>query len=69
MDPETTDTALTPLTNSVLNAPEFATQALPQLLNDLKVTRLPLGLMLFFGPTPKVRRVICDIRRKSPILT
>src|SRR5205814_2665789 len=28
-------------------------QAIPQLLNYLSVTRLPLGLVLFFGPKPK----------------
>ena len=41
--------------------------AVPQLLNYLNVTKLPLGLVLFFGPTPKVRRVIRDDRREYPI--
>lgn len=41
--------------------------AIPQLLNYLNVTKLPLGLVLFFGPSPKVRRVIRDDRREYPI--
>jgi GxxExxY protein len=42
--------------------------AIPQLLNYLNVTKLPLGLVLFFGPMPKVRRVIRDSRREYPVL-
>ena len=42
--------------------------AIPQLLNYLNVTRLPLGLVLFFGPKPKVKRVIRDTKREYPIL-
>ena len=42
--------------------------AIAQTLNYLHVTRLPLGLVLFFGPRPKVRRVIRDLRREYPIV-
>ena len=52
----------------VKTGPILDPQAIPQLLNYLNVTKLPLGLVLFFGPTPKVRRVICDDRREYPIL-
>lgn len=38
-------------------------QAIPQLLNYLNMTKLPLGLVLFFGPKPQVRRLIRDSRR------
>ena len=43
--------------------------AIPQLLNYLNVTGLPLGLVLFFGPKPKVRRVIRDSTRQYPIMS
>jgi GxxExxY protein len=43
-------------------------RAIPQLLNYLNVTKLPLGLVMFFGPNPKVRRVIRDNTREYPIL-
>ena len=51
----------------VKTGPTLDPQAIPQLLNYLNVTKLPLGLVLFFGPTPKVRRVIRDDRRDYPI--
>ena len=41
--------------------------AIPQLLNYLNVTRLPLGLVLFFGPRPKIKRVIRDDTREYPV--
>jgi GxxExxY protein len=41
--------------------------AVPQTLNYLNVTRLPLGLVLFFGPQPKVKRVIRDTKREYPV--
>jgi GxxExxY protein len=41
--------------------------AIPQLLNYLNVTKLPLGLVLFFGPNPKVKRVIRDGKREYPV--
>ena len=44
-------------------------EAIPQLLNYLNVTDLPLGLVLFFGPKPKVRRVIRDSTRQYPIMS
>ena len=47
--------------------PMLHPQVIPQLLNYLNVTKLPLGLVLFFGPTPRVRRVIRDDRREYPI--
>ena len=51
----------------VKTGPSLDSHAIPQLLNYLNVTKLPLGLVLFFGPTPKVRRVIRDNRREYPI--
>lgn len=51
----------------VKTGPMLHPQAIPQLLNYLNVTKLPLGLVLFFGPTPRVRRVIRDDRREYPI--
>jgi len=51
----------------VKTGPALASHAIPQLLNYLNVTKLPLGLVLFFGPSPKVRRVIRDDRREYPI--
>jgi GxxExxY protein len=53
----------------VKTGPALDSHAIPQLLNYLHVTKLPLGLVLFFGPTPKVRRVIRDDRREYPIPT
>ena len=41
--------------------------AIPQLLNYLNVTRLPLGLVLYFGPQPKVKRLIRDDTREYPL--
>ena len=41
--------------------------AVPQLLNYLNVTQLPLGLVLFFGPKHKVKRVIRDPKREYPV--
>jgi hypothetical protein len=35
----------------------------------LNVTKLPLGLVLYFGPKPKVRRVIRNSTRDNPILS
>ena|SRR5690348_12901148 len=46
----------------------LAAEAIPQLLNYLNVTKLPLGLVLFFGPRPKVKRLIRDSRREYPIM-
>jgi hypothetical protein len=42
--------------------------AIEQLLNYLNVTRLPLGLVLFFRPKPKVKRVIRDSTREYPFI-
>ena len=53
--------------STIKTGPTLDTHAIPQLLNYLNVTKLPLGLVLFFGPTPKVRRVIRDDRREYPI--
>jgi GxxExxY protein len=44
-------------------------EAIPQLLNYLNVTKLPLGLVLFFGPKPKVKRLIRDSTRDYPVMT
>ncbi|HEY2375556.1 MAG TPA: GxxExxY protein [Gemmatimonadaceae bacterium] len=44
-------------------------EAIPQVLNYLNVTRLPLGLILFFGPKPKVKRVILDSTREYPVIS
>ena len=46
----------------------LSSEAIPQLLNYLNVTKLPLGLVLFFGPKPKVKRLIRDHRREYPIV-
>ena len=43
--------------------------AIPQLLNYLNVTRLPLGLVLYFGPNPKVKRLIRNSTREYPIVS
>jgi len=43
-------------------------RAIPQLLNYLTVTRLPVGLVLLFGPNPKVKRLIRDSTREYPIM-
>jgi GxxExxY protein len=50
----------------VKTGPFLDPSAIPQLLNYLNVTRLPLGLVLYFGPRPKVKRVIRDSRREYP---
>jgi len=42
--------------------------AIAQLLNYLNVTKLPLGLVLFFGPKPKVKRIIRDDTREYPVI-
>ena len=71
---ETTDTTLKPLPDSMRRldplrrGPMIGVSArTSQLLNYLNVTRLPLGLVLFFGPQPKVKRVIRDSTREFPI--
>jgi GxxExxY protein len=46
----------------------LAPEAIPQLLNYLNVTKLPLGLVLHFGPKPKVKRVIRNSHREYPIV-
>ena len=51
----------------VKTGPLLDPTAIPQLLNYLNVTRLPLGLVLFFGPRPKVKRVIRHDTREYPI--
>jgi GxxExxY protein len=53
----------------VKTGPTLDPQAIPQLVNYLNVTKLPLGLVLFFGPKPKVRRVIRNSTRDYPILS
>ena len=57
---ETTDTTLKPVPDSMRRldplrrGPMMGVSArTSQLLNYLNVTRLPLGLVLFFGPQPK----------------
>jgi len=62
---ETTDTTLKPLPDSMRRLDPLP--AIPQLLNYLNVSRLPLGLVLFVGPQPKVKRVIRDSTREFPI--
>jgi GxxExxY protein len=52
----------------VKSGPLLDAEAIPQLLNYLNVTRLSLGLVLFFGPKPKVKRVIRDTAREYPII-
>ena len=71
---ETTDTTLKPLPDSMRRldplrrGPMMGVSArTSQLLNYLNVTRLPLGLVLFVGPQPKVKRVIRDSTREFPI--
>jgi GxxExxY protein len=32
----------------------------PQLINYLRLSRLEVGLLLFFGPTPEFQRVVCS---------
>jgi GxxExxY protein len=51
----------------VKTGPSLDPTAIPQLLNYLNVTKLPLGLVLYFGPKPKVKRVIRDSTRAYPI--
>ena len=46
--------------------PVLDPSAVAQLLNYLNVTRLQLGLVPFFGPKPKVRRVIRGDSREYP---
>ena len=52
----------------VKTGPSLDPSAIPQLLNYLNVARLPLGLVLYFGPRPKVKRVIRDDSRGYPAL-
>jgi GxxExxY protein len=52
----------------VKSAPLLDPEAIPQLLNYLNVTRLPVGLVLFFGPKPKIKRVIRDSTREYPTI-
>ena len=52
----------------VKTGPSLESHAVPQLLNYLNVARLPLGLVLYFGPKPKVNRVIRDSTREYPIV-
>ena len=52
----------------VKTGPSLDPHAIPQLLNYLHVTKLPLGLVLYFGPKPKVKRVIRDSTREYPII-
>ena len=42
----------------VKTGPALDPNAMAQVLNYLKVSRLPIGLILHFGPKPKIRRVI-----------
>jgi len=51
----------------VKSGPSLDSHAIPQLLNYLNVTKLPLGLVLYFGPKPKVKRVIRDSTREYPV--
>ena len=51
----------------VKTGPSLDSAAIPQLLNYLNVTRFPLGLVLYFGPRPKVKRVIRDNTREYPV--
>ena len=51
----------------VKTGPSLDSAAIPQLLNYLNITRLPLGLVLFFGLQPKVKRVIRDSTREFPV--
>ena len=53
----------------VKTGPTLGPDAIPQLLNYLTVTKLPLGLVLHFGPKPKVKRVIRDNTREYPIIS
>jgi PD-(D/E)XK nuclease superfamily protein len=53
----------------VKRGPTLDPQAIPQLLNYVNLTKLPLGLVLYSGPTPKMRRVIRDDRREYPVST
>ena len=51
----------------VKTGPLLDSAAIPQLLNYLNVTRFPLGLVLYFGPRPKMKRVIRDNTREYPV--
>jgi len=51
----------------VKTGPTLDPTAVHQLLNYLHVTKLPLGLVLFFGPRPKVKRLIRDDSREYPV--
>jgi GxxExxY protein len=52
----------------VKTGPSLDPSAIPQLLNYVNVTKLPLGLILYFGPKPKVKRVIRDSTREYPVV-
>jgi GxxExxY protein len=52
----------------VKTGPALDPQAIPQLLNYLNVSRLPLGLVLFFGPNPKIKRLIRNSTREYPVI-
>ena len=52
----------------VKTGPVLDPSAVAQLLNYLNVTRLQLGLVLFFGPKPKVKRLIRDDTREYPVV-
>ena len=62
---DTSDTTLKSLTDCMRRLDPLP--AISQLLNYLNLTRLALGLVLFFGPQPKVKRVIRDRTREFPI--
>lgn len=52
----------------VKTGPSLHPHAILQLFNYLNVTKLPLGLVLYCGPKPKVKPVIRDSRREYPII-
>lgn len=51
----------------VKTGPTLDPHAIPQLLNYLNVTRLCVGLILYFGPRPIVKRLIRNSRREYPV--